>query len=303
MKILITGGAGFIGSHLAARFAESHEVWVFDDLSSGKLENLEGARVHFIHGSILDPKTLRDLPENIDWVFHLAAMTSVADSMNDPLRCIAINTSGTVQMLEWAKHHSIKKFVFASSASVYGDSLDLPKKEGMRPDPKSPYAVSKLDGEYFCRIFTHAFSLPTVCLRFFNVFGPRQNALSAYAAAMPVFFEKAIRNQEIKIHGDGSQTRDFIYIDDIVSALAFVAESPEAKGVFNLGYGDSISINDLVQKIKELTFSSSSLRYTPERSGDVRHSVAAVDEIMKLGFKFSGNLEQGLAKLASSYLG
>jgi UDP-glucose 4-epimerase len=301
MKILITGGAGFIGSHLAARYASCANVVILDDLSSGVLQNLHRLDVELIQGTILDPEHYLKSLDKVDFVFHLAAMTSVAESMGNPSKCVENNTLGTIKMIEWSKSAGAKKFIFASSAAVYGDSLDLPKTEFMAPEPKSPYALTKLDGEFFCEILSRGSDMGTTCLRFFNVFGPRQNAKSAYAAAVPIFFENALHNREIVIHGDGNQTRDFIYIDDIVSAMAFVAECPQANGVYNLGYGRTISINQLVDKIKVLTGSTSLVRYAPERAGDVKHSVASVDRIKELGYKFEGSLDLGLAKLADFF--
>ena len=282
MKILVTGGAGFIGSHLVASLAPANEVWVLDDLSSGKLENLDGAGAHFVKGNLLDAQTFDCLPQRVDWVFHLAAMTSVAESMSKPSECVETNTIGTLKVLEWARKAGAQKFVFASSAAVYGNGLDLPKQEDLRPEPQSPYAVSKLDGEFYCDIFSRGTDLATVCLRFFNVFGPRQSARSAYAAAVPIFFEQALHGREIVIHGDGEQTRDFIAVVDVAGAMKFVAHCEQARGVYNVGYGESLSINDLVDKIKTLLGSKSPVRHETVRPGDVKHSVAAADRLRRL---------------------
>lgn len=301
MKILVTGGAGFIGSHLVASLAPANEVWVLDDLSSGKLENLQGTGAHFVEGSLLEAQTFARLPERVDWVFHLAAMTSVAESMTKPSECVETNTIGTLKVLKWAGKAGAKKFVFASSAAVYGNGLDLPKREDMKPEPQSPYAVSKLDGEFYCDIFSRGADLATVCLRFFNVFGPRQSARSAYAAAVPIFFEQALRGREIVVHGDGEQTRDFIAVEDVVGAMKFVAHCEQARGVYNVGYGESLSINDLVDKIKTLLGSESPVRHEAVRPGDVKHSVAAVDRLRALGFACEGTLDSGLRRLAEFY--
>jgi UDP-glucose 4-epimerase len=301
MKILVTGGAGFIGSHLVASLASANEVWVLDNLSSGKMKNLEGTGAHLVAGSILDDNAFDHLPERVDLVFHLAAMTSVAESMAKPCECVEINTIGTLNVLEWARKGRAKKFVFASSAAVYGSGLELPKREGMKPEPQSPYAVSKLDGEFYCDIFSQGTDLATVCLRFFNVFGPRQSANSAYAAAVPIFFEQALLGREIVIHGDGAQTRDFIAVDDVVSAMKYVAYCDKARGVYNVGYGGNLSINDLVDKIKMLIGSKSPVRHENDRPGDVKHSVAAVDRLRSLGFVCEGTLDSGLMRLAEFY--
>ena len=301
MKILVTGGAGFIGSHLVASLAPANEVWVLDDLSSGKLENLDGAGAHFVKGNLLDAQTFDCLPQRVDWVFHLAAMTSVAESMSKPSECVETNTIGTLKVLEWARKAGAQKFVFASSAAVYGNGLDLPKQEDLRPEPQSPYAVSKLDGEFYCDIFSRGTDLATVCLRFFNVFGPRQSARSAYAAAVPIFFEQALHGREIVIHGDGEQTRDFIAVEDVAGAMKFVAHCEQARGVYNVGYGESLSINDLVDKIKTLLGSKSPVRHETVRPGDVKHSVAAADRLRALGFACQGTLDTGLRRLAEFY--
>jgi UDP-glucose 4-epimerase len=301
MKILVTGGAGFIGSHLVASLAPANEVWVLDDLSSGKLENLDGTGAHFVKGNLLDAQAFDCLPERVDWVFHLAAMTSVAESMTKPSECVETNTIGTLKVLEWARKAGAQKFVFASSAAVYGNGLDLPKREDMRPEPQSPYAVSKLDGEFYCDIFSRGTDLATVCLRFFNVFGPRQSARSAYAAAVPIFFEQALHGREIVIHGDGEQTRDFIAVEDVAGAMKFVARCEQARGVYNVGYGESLSINDLVDKIKTLLGSKSPVRHETVRPGDVKHSVAAADRLRALGFACQGTLDTGLRRLAELY--
>jgi UDP-glucose 4-epimerase len=301
MKVLVTGGAGFIGSHLVASLALANEVWVLDDLSSGKLGNLEGTGAHIVQGSILDTRVLNRLPERVDWVFHLAAMTSVAESMTKPCECVETNTIGMLKVLEWASKARVKKFVFASSAAVYGNGLDLPKREDMRPEPQSPYAVSKLDGEFYCDIFSQGSDMGTVCLRFFNVFGPRQSARSAYASAVPIFFEQALHGREIVIHGDGEQTRDFISVEDVVGAMKFVAHCEQARGVYNVGYGENLSINDLVDKIKALVGSKSPVRHEAVRPGDVKHSVAAVDRLRALGFACQGTLDSGLRRLAEFY--
>ena len=289
MKILVTGGAGFIGSHLVASLALTNEVWVLDDLSSGKLENLEGTGAHFVQGSILDTRVLNRLPERVDWVFHLAAMTSVAESMTKPCECVETNTIGMLKVLEWASKARVKKFVFASSAAVYGNGLDLPKREDMRPEPQSPYAVSKLDGEFYCDIFSQGSDMGTVCLRFFNVFGPRQSAQSAYASAVPIFFEKALHGREIVIHGDGEQTRCFAHVYDVIDAVIAVAFAENTVGkVINIGNNVEISINGLAQKIIDGTESKSEIVYVPYEEAygngfeDMERRVPNIDLIHEL---------------------
>jgi UDP-glucose 4-epimerase len=212
MRVLVTGGAGFIGSHFVEHFQGKAAVRVLDNLRSGHLHNLKGVTCDFIKGSILDRHVVREAMDGVDYAFHLAAMIRVPESMQKPIECVEINTAGTLVVLEEAAKASVKKFVFSSSAAIYGDNPAVPKVETMLPEPKSPYAIIKLDGEYYCGMFANEGRLPTVCLRYFNVFGPRQDPQSQYAAAVPIFIERALRNESITIFGDGNQTRDFIYV-------------------------------------------------------------------------------------------
>ena len=297
MKILVTGGAGFIGSHIAEYFQDKAEVRILDNLRSGYQKNLEGIEHRFFHGSILDRELVRKAVEGVDYVFHLAAMISVPESMQKPIECNEINTTGTLVVLEEAAKAGVKKLCLSSSAAIYGDNPVTPKLETMIPEPKSPYAITKLDGEYYCRLFTTEGRLKTASLRYFNVFGPRQDPKSQYAAAVPIFFEKARRNEPITIFGDGEQTRDFISVKDIVAANAFLATS-DYTGVYNVAYGQRISIRELAQKIISLTGSSSEIQFAPERAGDVKHSQACIDKLLATGFKASSSLEEGLRLMA-----
>jgi UDP-glucose 4-epimerase len=230
----------------------------------------------------------------VDQVFHLAAMVSAPESIERPQDCVTINAIGTLNVLEAAARAGVRKLCFSSSAAVYGDDPGVPKREEMVPAPRSPYAVTKLDGEYYCREYTDAGRLPTVALRFFNVFGPRQNPAGAYSAAMPMFLRQALAGEPLTIHGDGGQTRDFIYVKDIVAALAFTADRPDLTGVFNAGYGGQVTILELARRILDLTGSRSIIRHAPPRPGDIRHSRASVDRLCAAGFRPSGTLEQGL---------
>ena len=296
MKVLVTGGAGFIGSHLVEHFQGKADVRVLDNLRSGYLENLEGFEVEFIEGSILDLDILRQAMEGVDYVFHLAAMISVPESMSCPVDCVEINTVGTLNVLEAAAAAGAKKLCFSTSAALYGDNPIVPKREEMYPEPKSPYAVTKLSGEYYCGMFTTEGRLATTCLRYFNVFGPRQDPGSQYAAAVPIFVSRALKGETITIFGDGEQTRDFIYVKDIVAANAFFAMNEDMCGVYNVAYGGSITINELARKIVALTGSSSVIAHAPERAGDVKHSCAAVDKLAATGFEATSNFDAGLAK-------
>jgi UDP-glucose 4-epimerase len=232
--------------------------------------------------------------QGVDYVFHLAAMISVPESMRQPVECTEINTIGTLVVLEEAGRAGVKKLVLSSSAAIYGDNPITPKLETMVPEPKSPYAITKLDGEYYCRMFTAEGRLQTACLRYFNVFGPRQDPQSQYAAAVPIFIDRSVKNQPITIYGDGEQTRDFIYVKDIAAANAFFATESPATGVFNVAYGGRITINDLATSIRRLTGSSSEIKHAAERPGDVKHSQAAIDRLESAGFKPQGSLMEGL---------
>ena len=248
MRVLITGGAGFIGSHIAEYFNGRAEVRILDNLRSGYEENLRGLDVEFLRGDIRDREMVARAMRDVDYVFHLAAMISVPESMFKMQECVDINVNGMLVVLEEAAKAGVRKLCFSTSAAIYGDNPVVPKVETMIPEPKSPYAITKLDGEYYCGLFTREGRLPTACLRYFNVFGPRQDPKSAYAAAVPIFTAKAVANEDITIFGDGEQTRDFIYVKDIVAANVFMA-THEFTGVYNIAYGGRITINDLVRQI------------------------------------------------------
>ena len=294
MNILVTGGAGFIGSHIVEHFQGKAEVRVLDNLRSGSRKNLDGLAHELIEGSILDRDLVRRAMAGVDYVFHLAAMISVPESMQKPVECNEVNTTGTLVVLEEAARAGAKKLAFSTSAAIYGDNPATPKVESMTPEPKSPYAVTKLDGEYYCGMFARENRLPTACLRYFNVFGPRQDPKSQYAAAVPIFIDRAVKNEPITIYGDGEQTRDFIYVKDIVAANVFLATQSPATGVFNVGYGRRITINDLAKTVCQMTGSRSEIKYADERSGDVKHSLASVDKLLATGFIPTGNFVDGL---------
>jgi UDP-glucose 4-epimerase len=295
MRILVTGGAGFIGSHIVGHFQGQAEVRVLDNLRSGFKRNLARFKHEFIAASILDRAAVRKAVQGVDYIFHLAAMTSVPESMARPVECNEINTVGTLVVLEEAAKAGVRKLVFSSSAAIYGGNPVVPKVETMPADPKSPYAITKLDGEFYCRMFADEGRLSTACLRYFNVFGPRQDPKSQYAAAVPIFIDRALKNQPITIYGDGEQTRDFIYVKDVVAANAFFATQSPATGVFNVACGRDITIKDLTQKICALTGSKSEIRHAPERAGDVKHSLAAIDKLRAAGFTPTSNFAEGLA--------
>ena len=294
MRVLITGGVGFIGRHITEHFHDQAEVRVLDDLSGGSKSNLSGLECQLIIGSILDPNLIREAMKGVDLVFHLAAMVNVQESVQKPNECAEINAKGTAIVLEEAARARVQKLIFSSSAAIYGDNPTMPKIESMPAEPKSPYAASKYEGERRCSDFTDEGRLATVSLRYFNVFGPYQNPRGEYSAAVPAFIEKAITNKPITIFGDGRQTRDFIYVKDVVAANAFFALKSQATGVFNVACGREITITDLALTIRNLAKSSSTIEYGAERPGDVKHSVASVDKSVRAGFRPLCDLAGGL---------
>ena len=292
-RILITGGSGFIGSHIAEYFNGKAEIRILDNLRSGYRRNLDGLDVEFIEGDVRDRAAVARAVEGCDHVFHLAAMVSVPESMFKIEECVDINVNGLLVVLEESAKAGVEKLCFSSSAAIYGDNPVVPKVEMMLPEPKSPYAITKLDGEFYCNLFTQNGKLKTACLRYFNVFGPRQDPKSAYAAAVPIFTAKAVAGEDITVFGDGEQTRDFIYVKDIVEANVFMAEH-DFTGVYNIAYGGSITINDLVARIVKVTNSRSRIVHLDERPGDVKHSMAAVDRLRSTGFRPKHSFDAGM---------
>jgi len=294
MKILVTGGAGFIGSHIVEYFHNKAEVCVLDNLYSGFESNLSVFHHKFFEASILERQAVRRAMDGVDFVFHLAAIANVPESIQNPVECWDVNVCGTLIVLEEAARAKVKKVVLSSSAAIYGSESAAPKVETMLPQPKSPYAFTKLEGERYCQVFTREQQLATVCLRYFNVFGPRQNANSPYAAAVAKFIDRALENETIIIHGDGEQTRDFVFVRDIVSANVFFALQSGVEGVFNVASGRHITINNLARTICEITGSHSTITHTGERPGDVKHSQACIDKLRAAGFVPTINLDDGL---------
>ncbi len=292
MKIMVTGGAGFIGSNIVEHFCNDNDVIVYDSLRTGFKKNIKPFNVKFVKASVTDYKALNKYMRGVDYVFHLAALISVPESLLKPVETEKINTQGTLNVLRAAKANNVKKVILASSAAIYGDNPSLPKKEDMLPEPKSPYAVSKLSGEYYCKIYSDYFGLPTAVLRFFNVFGPRQDPNSQYAAAIPIFLKRAITNEDIIIYGDGEQTRDFIYVKEIVKANVIAME--KGAGVYNAALGGKITINELAEKIIKFTNSKSKIVYAEERPGDIKHSRADISRLKSLGFKPEFDFDEAL---------
>ena len=300
-RILVTGGAGFIGSHIVEQFQGQCEIRVLDSFRTGRRSNLNGLNCELIEGDVSDRATVAEAVKGIDYIFHLAALVSVPESMEKIVECNKINAEGTIILLEEAAKAGVKKLILSTSAANYGDNPVSPKVETMTPEPKSPYSITKLDGEYYCAMFTATGRLQTACLRYFNVFGPRQNPKSAYAAAVPIFITKALANEDITIFGDGEQTRDFVFVKDIVRANAFMAEN-RFTGVYNVAYGGRMTINTLAKMIVDILGSKSKIVYLPERPGDVKHSTACVDKLLATGFKPAWDFRRGLEVTVKSYV-
>ena len=287
-KFLITGGAGFIGSNLCeALLKRGHFVRCLDDLSTGKEENiqpfLENPNFEFIKGDSRDLDTCMNACKNIDYVSHQAAWGSVPRSIEMPLLYEEINIKGTLNMLEAARQNNVKKFVYASSSSVYGDEPTLPKKEGREGNLLSPYALTKRTNEEYARLYTELYGLETIGFRYFNVFGRRQDPDGAYAAVIPKFVSSLLYNIAPKINGDGTQSRDFTYIENVIEANLKGMQAPrEAAGeAFNIAYGGQVNLNELYQKLSELLGKKIEPVYGPERAGDIKHSNADIDKARK----------------------
>ncbi len=301
MRILVTGGAGFIGSHVVERFQGRAEVRVLDDMRTGRRGNLQGLEAELFEGSILDKEMVRAAVRGVDYVFHLAALVSVPESMAQIRTCLDINVRGLINVLESSAEAGVRKLCFASSAAVYGEHPANPKTEDLPPDPRSPYAITKLDGEYYCDLFARTGRIATASLRFFNVFGPRQDPDSPYGAAVPVFITRALRGDDITIFGDGEQTRDFVYVRDVAGALDFAASREDVSGTMNVGYGERLRIIDLAQRVVELAESRSLILFAPPRPGDVRHSQADPGKLFAAGFRPEYSLERGLERTLADY--
>ena len=299
---LVTGGAGFIGSHIAAALmADGARVRVLDDLTTGHRENIEeiGGDLDFIHGSVADEQLLNKVLEDVEVVFHEAAIPSVPRSVEEPRQTHIASVDGTFSLLVAARDKKVRRVVYAASSSAYGDQPTLPKAEQMLPDPLSPYAVAKLVGEYYCQVFTRVYGLETVSLRYFNVFGPRQDPGSQYSGVVSRFISSLLSNQRPVIYGDGEQSRDFTYIDNVVSANLKAASAKEASGkVINVANGERITLNQLLAELKDLTGKQDvTAEYREPRVGDVRHSLADITLAQQfLGYESKVDLREGLQR-------
>ena len=288
---VVTGGAGFIGSHLVERLLREHPeatVRVLDDFSTGSEGNLPfaasaGRRLQVVRGDVRDLAAVERVSAGAAVVFHQAALRSVPRSVDDPLGTNERNVTGTLHVLEAARRQGVRRVVYASSSSVYGDRPELPKREDQTPAPISPYAVSKAAGEQYAQVWTRLYGVETVGLRYFNVFGPRQDPASEYAAVIPRFILWALRGEPLEVHGDGRQSRDFTYIDNVVDANLAAAVAPAASGeVFNVGCGDRVSLLEIIARLEALLGRPLARRHTPGRAGDVPHTQADVEKARKL---------------------
>jgi UDP-glucose 4-epimerase len=298
---LVTGGAGFIGSHLARRLvADGAAVRVVDNLSTGNLARLEdvNSSIEFIEGDLADEGFSDQILQGIDYVFHQAAVPSVQRSVLDPLTTNRANVTATLNLLESCRRAKVRRFVYAASSSAYGDTEVLPKRETMAPNPLSPYALQKWVGEHYCKLYYDLYGLETVSLRYFNVFGPSQDPDSQYSAVIPKFIRAMLANEPVTVYGDGEQSRDFTYVDNVVEANLLAMRANGAVGkVFNIGCGEQITLNRLIRVLEKILSTRAIVNYTDPKVGDVRHSVADVGLARRvLGYQHNISFEMGLRK-------
>ncbi len=298
-KILVTGGAGFLGSHLVERLSVQNEITVFDDLSTGSLRNLEGAKdeVRLHRASVLQPKQLAKALEGHDLVYHLAAKTSVPESVAKPDEYWRTNVEGTLNVLKASVDAGVKRVVFSSSAAIYGTSEVVPKVETMRPEPASPYATTKMVGEFACQEISQLKPIETVAVRLFNAYGPRQDPSAPYAGVVAKFSSAVARGQAVEIYGDGDQTRDFLYAADAAEAMELAGEKPVAGQLFNVGSGSAVTVNEVARLLSEIIGMPIKAARKEIRPGDVRHSRADIARAMEqLGFTPKTSLREGLER-------
>ena len=298
MVYLVTGGAGFIGSHITEELIRRGEdVVILDNMYSGRQVNLEAnPKAVFVEGSIMDTEVLDSIctEYNIEGIFHLAAVASVQKSIENPALVHEVNVTGTLNVLEAARKHGVSKVVLSASAAAYGDNPVFPKREDMLPEPLSPYAVSKIASEMYCKTYAELYNMQTISLRYFNVFGPRQDPNGEYAAVIPKFTEKICAGESPTVFGDGKQTRDFVYVKDVARANILAMDS-DISGLFNIGTGIQTSLNNLAKMIMDAAEISVDMKYEPAREGDVRHSVADISKAKsELGYKPEWELTDGI---------
>ena len=297
-KVLVTGGAGFIGSHLVDELLKlGHEVVVIDNLTTGKEDNISHIRseIEFIKGDIRDSETIKKCLDGVEYVFHLAALPSVFRSIDDPLTSNDMNINGTLNLLIASGDAGVKGFIYSSSSSVYAGIDEIPKREDMCPKPLSPYGITKLTGELYCKIFSDLYGLKTVSLRYFNIFGPRQNPDSEYAAVIPKFIKLMLLGKRPTIYGDGNQTRDFTFVKDAVKANILSMNAKVSGETFNIACGNQTSLNELVKKINSYLGTDIEPIYEDPRPGDARYSQADISKASKfLNYKPSYTFDEGL---------
>ncbi len=284
-KVAVTGGLGFIGSHLISKLNEDNDVVIIDNQTSGNIKNIEEldfTKIDTDFGDITKTN-LEMIFEDVDYVFHMAAETSVLQSVNDPIKSNEVNITGTLKVLEAAKNCEVKKLILSSSSAVYGETETVPISEKNPVNPLSPYAVTKATGELYCKVYSEIYELSTIALRYFNVFGPKQDPKSQYAAVIPIFIDKLLKNESPIIYGDGKQTRDFISVKQVVEANILAAKSNET-GSYNIGLGKSTSINQLYEMIKTIIGKDIKPIYENERAGEIKHSVADISKAKSLGY-------------------
>lgn len=304
MKVVITGGAGFIGSNLVEYWVKQNaEVVVIDNLRTGFIKNIsEFKEITFHKRSITERDFIFEAVKGADYIFNLAALVSVPESIEKPEETYDININGLKNLLDAAKENGVKKLVHTSSAAIYGDDPRMPKVETMEAKPISPYAETKHKGELLCREYLNKYGLQTIALRYFNVYGPRQNPYGAYTSVIPIFSLKALRKEPMVIYGDGEQTRDFIYVKDVVMANVLAAATENVNGVFNVANGETITIKTLAGKIKGITGTEGEIIYKPVREGDIKHSSASVEKAKKeLNFTGKFKFDEGLTTTIDYY--
>lgn len=305
-RVLVTGGAGFIGSHLATRLVElGHTVRVFDNLATGNRRNLDhlAGKIDFQEGDLRDPAACLAACRGVEFVFHEAALGSVPKSIDEPQPSHDVNINGTFNLLRGCAEAKVRRVIYAGSSSVYGDAEVSPKHEGLIPQPLSPYAVQKLTGEYYCSVFARCFGIDSITLRYFNVFGSRQDPASRYAAAIPAFVTAILRGQPPTVYGDGEQSRDFTYIDNVVEGNMLAMKAGRTDGiVVNLACGGQITINKVIAAINRLLGTNLKPRYEAPRAGDVKHSCADIGLARRvLGFEPVVGFEEGLRRSIDYY--
>ncbi len=298
MKFLVTGGAGFIGSNIARKLLkDGHSVRILDNFSSGSRSNLDEIidEIELIDGDIRDYWTVVQAVSGIDYVLHQAALPSVPRSVANPLTSNEVNINGTLNLLEASRHAGVRKFVSASSSSVYGETPELPKRETMVPTPLSPYAITKLTTEYYLKVYWQLYKLSTVSLRYFNIFGPRQSPKSEYAPVIPKFITSLMNNTAPIVYGDGEQSRDFTYIDNCVQANILAAMNDEIVGdSFNVACGGQFTLNHLLEQLRQIIGVKTQAKYEPPRAGDIKHSFAAIEKLKKFGYQPTVDFHEGL---------